>query len=117
MEFQAQVELLAESLKQCQKIVEALGDGVRQHLIIEMIRMNQYEGIRVGELAERSNLSRSAVSHHLQILKEAGIVSMRREGTKNYYYFDSYDSCEQLIQVLRQVQNIERMVQKPTEEV
>ena len=29
-----------------------------------------------------------AVSHHLQILKDTGILKMRREGTKNYYYFD-----------------------------
>ena len=30
--------------------------------------------------------TRPSVSHHLQILKEAGIVAMRKEGTKNYYY-------------------------------
>ena len=43
-------------------------------------------GIRVGEIAEKTHLTRPSVSHHLQILKEAGIVAMRREGTKNYYY-------------------------------
>ncbi len=27
-------------------------------------------------------------SHHFRILRDAGIVKVRREGTKNYYYFD-----------------------------
>ena len=43
-------------------------------------------GIRVGEITKKTHLSRPAVSHHLKILKEAGIIGMRREGTKNYYY-------------------------------
>lgn len=43
-------------------------------------------GIRVGEIAEKKHLTRPSVSHHLQILKETGIVTMRKEGTKNYYY-------------------------------
>ena len=42
-------------------------------------------GIRVGEIAEKAHLTRPSVSHHLQILKNSGIVSMRKEGTKNYY--------------------------------
>ncbi len=37
----------------------------------------------------KTNLSRAAVSHYLQILKDAGILKMRRECTKNYYYFDA----------------------------
>ena len=43
-------------------------------------------GIRVGEIAEKNHLTRPSVSLHLQILKETGIVTMRKEGTKNYYY-------------------------------
>jgi len=46
-------------------------------------------GIRVGEIAEKTHLTRPSVSHHLQILKEAGIVAMRRVGTKNYYYLSA----------------------------
>lgn len=53
---------------------------------------SDYNGIRVNEIAQKTHLSRPAVSHHLQILKDAGIVNMRREGTKNYYYLDSNES-------------------------
>lgn len=67
----------------------ALGDENRQHLILEMMRMEDCRGVRVGQITERTNLSRPAVSHHLKILREAGIIKMRREGTRNYYYFDA----------------------------
>lgn len=42
-----------------------------------------------SRIARKTNLSRPAVSHHLGILKDAGLIDVRREGTKNYYYFDS----------------------------
>ena len=80
---------LAEEFKNCQKILLALGDENRQHLILTMMKMEGCNGMRVSEIKERGHLSRPAVSHHIQILKKAGIVKMRREGTKNYYYFDA----------------------------
>ncbi len=42
----------------------------------------------MGEITEKTHLSRSAVSHHQKILKDAGIIQVRHEGTKNYYFFD-----------------------------
>lgn len=83
------IKELADEFKQCQKTLLALGDENRQHLILEMMQMGECTGVRVGAIAEKTNLSRPAVSHHIRILKNAGIVKMRREGTKNYYYFDA----------------------------
>ena len=58
-------------------------------------------GIRVGEITKRTNLSRPAVSHHLKLLRDAGIVKVRREGTRNYYYLDpDMKSFKALISVL-----------------
>ena len=42
----------------------------------------------VGELAERVPVSRPAVSQHLKVLKEAGLVSDRQEGTRRVYSVD-----------------------------
>ena len=42
-------------------------------------------GLNVNEITRRTSLSRPAISHHLKILKEAGIVGVRQEGTANYY--------------------------------
>lgn len=84
-----EIQRLSEEFESCQKILLALGDENRQHLILEMMKMGECGGVRVGVITEKTHLSRPAVSHHLQILKDAGILKMRREGTKNYYYFDA----------------------------
>lgn len=66
-----------------------------------MMQMGKCDGVRVGEITERTNLSRPAVSHHLRILKDAGLIAMRREGTKNYYYFDAdSEAMTKLLQML-----------------
>lgn len=84
-----EIKKLAEEFETCQKILIALGDETRQHLILEMMKIEQCNGVRVGTITEKTHLSRPAVSHHIQILKDVGILKMRREGTKNYYYFDA----------------------------
>ncbi|MGM9631243.1 ArsR/SmtB family transcription factor [Butyricicoccus sp.] len=92
---------LADEFKACQKVLLALGDENRQHLILEMMQTGECDGIRVGAIAERTNLSQATVSHHLRVLKDAGLVKMRREGTKNYYYFDvDTEAMNQLLQML-----------------
>lgn len=89
MNEQSEVAVLANEIKSVQKVLLALGDENRQHLILEMMQMGDCCGVRVGDITKKTHLSRPAVSHHLQILKDAGIVKIRREGTKNYYYFDA----------------------------
>ena len=101
------IDKLAEEFVQCKKILVALGDENRQHMILEMMKMGNCSGVRVKEITEKTHLSRPAVSHHLQILKDAGILKMRREATKNYYYFDpDMESFEMLIGVLQKAVSI-----------
>lgn len=88
-ELENKIDTLATGFRSCSKILTALGDETRQYLILEMMKTGDCSGVRVGEITKRTNLSRPAVSHHLQILKDAGIVKVRKEGTKNYYYFDA----------------------------
>ena len=98
---------LANEFESSRKVLIALGDENRQHLIMEMMHMGRCSGVRVGEITEKTNLSRPAVSHHLQILKDAGLIKMRREGTKNYYYFDAEpESIERLMRLLTHVSSI-----------
>lgn len=97
-----EIEKLAEDFENCRKVLAALGDENRQHLILEMMKMEDCSGARVGDITERTHLSRPAVSHHLQILKDAGILKVRKEGTKNFYYFDpDMKSFDRLIHVLQ----------------
>lgn len=80
------LKLLSE-FKDCQKVLTAIGDETRQHLIALMI-MEKCGGARVVDIAKKTNLSRPAVSHHMQILKDAGFVHALKEGTMVYYSLD-----------------------------
>ena len=102
MNNKKEIDELASDFDKCRKILLALGDENRQHMILEMIKIGNCSGVRVNEITEKTHLSRPAVSHHLQILKDAGILKMRRESTKNFYYFDpDMKSFNLLIKVLQ----------------
>lgn len=107
MAHNEEINALAEEFEHCQKILLALGDENCQHLILEMMRMEHCGGVRVGEITERTNLSRPAVSHHIQILKDAGIIKMRKEGTRHFYYFDAdTDAMNRLLRMLNHAKTI-----------
>ena len=78
---------MRSEFKDCQKMLTAIGDETRQHLIALMI-MEKCSGARVVDIAKKTNLSRPAVSHHMQILKDAGLVYAYKEGTMVYYSLD-----------------------------
>jgi DNA-binding transcriptional ArsR family regulator len=59
----------------------ALGDPTRR-AIFELLRDRPRA---VGELADRLPVSRPAVSQHLKVLKDAGLVSERKDGTRRVY--------------------------------
>lgn len=102
-----EIEKLREEFKLSRKVLVALGDENRQHLILTMMSMGKPQGVRVGSITEKSNLSRPAVSHHLSILKEAGIIKVRKEGTKNYYYFAAdNEAINTLINMLKHAKEI-----------
>ena len=61
--------------------LQALGDPTRR-AVLEELR----DGPRaVGEIARRLPVSRPAVSQHLRVLKEAGLVTERQNGTRRLY--------------------------------
>lgn len=102
-----EINNLAAKFEKCREILVALGDENRQHMILEMMKIGNCNGVRVNEITQKTHLSRPAVSHHLQILKNAGILKMRREATKNYYYFDpDMSSFGLLIDVLQKAVQI-----------
>ena len=86
-ECEERLQKIMLGFQECRSAFTALGDETRQ-LILMVLLEGDLSGIRVGEIAEKTHLTRPSVSHHLQILKEAGIVAMRKEGTKNYYYIN-----------------------------
>lgn len=102
------IERLRSEFQSCQKIFTALGDENRQRLLCIMLG-SECSGSRVVDIAEKTNLSRPAVSHHMQILKDAGIVKSRKEGTYVYYYLDPGEKeIEKIIGLFSDIQRIIR---------
>jgi DNA-binding transcriptional ArsR family regulator len=61
--------------------LRALADGTRRR-ILEVVREQSRP---VGEIAQRVDMSQQAVSHHLSVLRGAGLVVEHRAGTKHLY--------------------------------
>src|ERR1700755_2864782 len=62
----------------------ALADDTRRTIFERVAR----RPVSVGKLAEGLHVSRPAVSQHLKILLDAGLVVQRREGTRCFYQVD-----------------------------
>jgi DNA-binding transcriptional ArsR family regulator len=62
----------------------ALADPVRR----ELVGLLAHGEVAAGELADRFPVSRPAVSRHLRVLREAGLVTVRAEGKRRLYALD-----------------------------
>ena len=66
------------------EVAKALGDPVRLQLV-DVLRKHAGK-VCVCELVPLFDLSQPTVSHHLKVLREAGIVGSERHGLWAYYY-------------------------------
>ena len=62
-------------------VLDALGDPTRR-AVLELLRSRERA---VGDIADRLPVSRPAVSQHLRVLKHAGLVRDRQDGTRRLY--------------------------------
>ncbi len=67
------------------KIFVAMGDAHRQRILLTFDRG---ERLNVGQIAEVSTLSRSAVSHHLKIMREAGVLGSEKIGKEIWFWVE-----------------------------
>src|SRR3954468_21977749 len=66
-------------------VLDALGDPTRR-TILETLRRTVPSS--VAGLAERVPVSRPAISQHLKVLRQAGLVDHEAQGTRNIYRLD-----------------------------
>ena len=64
-----------------QSLFDALGDPTRRRLFERLVPQE----MTVGALATDGRVSQPAASHHLRILREAGLVRERRDGRRRWY--------------------------------
>jgi DNA-binding transcriptional ArsR family regulator len=89
----------------------ALAEPNRQR----MLRLVRDEPRSVGEIAAEFNITQQAVSHHLQVLKDAGLVAVRQDGQRRLYELrpEGLASVEQLLAEFwpRQLRQLKRVVE------
>ncbi|MCA9074273.1 MAG: winged helix-turn-helix transcriptional regulator [Planctomycetaceae bacterium] len=74
------VNLIEEFASKC----KLLGDSTRLRILL--ILDNQGD-VHVAGLCEQLELNQPAVSHHLSLLRDAGVVKLRKDGKHNYYSY------------------------------
>lgn len=81
-----QIENIKNEFQNSRKILNAFCDENRQKILLVLMDNCTRGGVRVDDIAKKVNLSRPAVSHHLKLLMDENIVSVQKDGTKNYYH-------------------------------
>lgn len=83
-EFDMEKELQKEFMQELAEFFKIFGDGTRIRILQILL-----EGERnVGELAEALEMSQSAVSHQLRLLRQNDLVKYRKEGKTVFYSLD-----------------------------
>jgi DNA-binding transcriptional ArsR family regulator len=70
------------------RVFEALGEPVRRHILELLAAGEQPAGAVVAALQALAPISQPAVSQHLKVLREAGLVNARADGARRLYALD-----------------------------
>jgi len=62
-------------------VLKALADPHRR----EILRLVQYHELAAGQIAARFPLTQQAISQHIAVLKQAGLLAERRDGARRLY--------------------------------
>lgn len=79
------------------RVFTALGDEHRQRILLTF---EPGERLNVGQIVAVSTLSRSAVSHHLKILREAGVLDSEKIGKEVYFWLNKKRIRDSLVAVM-----------------
>lgn len=83
-EFDMEQELQREFIQELAEFFKVFGDATR----IRILRLLLSGERNVGELAEALEMSQSAVSHQLRVLRQNDLVKYRKEGKTVFYSLD-----------------------------
>lgn len=69
-------------------VFDALGEPTRRRIVELLAGGEQSAGTVVAALQEQAQITQPAVSQHLKVLRHAGLVTVRAEGTRRLYALD-----------------------------
>lgn len=95
------------------ELLRAMGDETRQEILQFLCTpgAGQMRPFTVTDIADQFELTTSTVSHHLQLLKRAGMVKMEKAGKERRYSLD----LENLRRSVGQFNDLLRMIQDATD--
>ena len=73
-----------EKISDLAELFKVFGDPTRLKILLVLFK----EELSVSEIAEKLNMTQSAISHQLKNLKNSRLVKYRREGQNIYYSLD-----------------------------
>lgn len=85
-------------------VFQALADDERLRILVHLLEAG-IEGMNVTDISAKSQLSRPAVSHHLKILKDCGIITPHKSGTQVFYVLDAEKDFAELKETVEAMQN------------
>lgn len=74
-----------DQIERILELLNALNDQTRQKIIMIFMVQKEY---CVNDIAMQFDLSRPTISHHLNLMKRAKILSARKEGKEIYFSFN-----------------------------
>ncbi len=83
------------SILQAAAAFSALGSEQRLSVLRVIVRAGP-DGLRIGELGERSGVTGSTLTHHMKILSQAGLVEQTRQGRSVICVGAAYDEMQAL---------------------
>jgi DNA-binding transcriptional ArsR family regulator len=98
-EFDDGFQVVKKAFEKCAPVFIALGDEARQHLILQIAAAGK-DGINVSDLTGKSILSRPAISHHLKILKDSGLIYPEKKQTKIFYHINAFESLDNMHEMI-----------------
>ena len=77
------------NIRELARFFKALGDETRLGLVTLLAQQEPGRAMCVGRLARELGVTDSAVSQHLRVLKDLGLVHAERRGYRLHYFLDS----------------------------
>lgn len=104
-EFHQKLDQIRSQFKTCTPYMTTLSDPVRQKILL-ILAESGTDGMDVQDITSQTHLSRPAISHHLRILKDAGMIISHKKGTQVYYFLYIQKALDQMMQLLNTVSHL-----------
>ena len=88
---------IPQAWKEVSDLFVALGDAHRQRILLAF---EPRERLNITQIVSTSSLSRTAVNHHLKVLRDAGVLASEKVGKEVYFWIDKNHIVDALQRVL-----------------